>query len=177
MAIERGHPSIFTKWMFWSDTPVRGRKSTLPNPYFYFLFCFLFPPPPPPPPPHTHTHTHTHTEPLNFTAASTFQLQPEYRVCTGGRITLRCDMSEGNPPPGPNTWLRNGVEVVASGTRVTFPNVTLHNSRTRLVIRTVEEGDAGIYQCLNAVDNQPATTIVQSGYVNVYCKLIPNTSL
>ena len=40
MAIERGHLSVFTKWMLWSDTPVRGRTSTLPNPYFYFLFLF-----------------------------------------------------------------------------------------------------------------------------------------
>ena len=57
MAIERGHLSVFTKWMLWSDTPVRGQTSTLPNPYFYFLFCFLLSPK------HTHnaiTHTHTH---------------------------------------------------------------------------------------------------------------------
>ena len=53
MAIERGHLSVFTKWMLWSDTPVRGRKSTLPNPYFYFVFCFLFFPP-------------KHTEHLDF---------------------------------------------------------------------------------------------------------------
>ena len=45
MAIERGHLSIFTKWMLWSDTPVRGRKSTLPNPYFYFVFVSSFFPP------------------------------------------------------------------------------------------------------------------------------------
>ena len=118
-------------------------------------------------------HTHTHTEPLNFIAGSNLQLQPEYRVCSGtdnsNRVTLRCNMSEGNPPPGPNIWLRNGIEVVDSETRVTFAN-----SRTRLTIGILEEGDAGIYQCLSEVDNQPATTIVQSGYVNVYCKLIPN---
>ena len=40
---------------FGSDTPVRGRTSTLPNPYFYFRFYFLLYPK------HTHTHTHTHT--------------------------------------------------------------------------------------------------------------------
>ena len=68
MAIERGHPSIFTKWMFWFDTPVRGRKSTLPNPYFYFLFCFLFFPP-------KHTHTHTHT-------ASPLSLTTQHSSCT-----------------------------------------------------------------------------------------------
>ena len=50
MAIERGHLSVVTSWMFWSDTPVRGRTSTLPNPYFYFRFCFLLSP--------KHTHTH-----------------------------------------------------------------------------------------------------------------------
>ena len=55
MAIERGHLSVFTKWMLWSDTPVRGRKSTLPNPYFYFVFVSSFPPPPP----YTHTYTHS----------------------------------------------------------------------------------------------------------------------
>ena len=50
MAIERGHLSVFTKWMLWSDTPVRGRKSTLPNPYFYFVFVSSFSPP------NTHVH-------------------------------------------------------------------------------------------------------------------------
>ena len=47
MAIERGHLSVVTKWILWSDTPVRGRKSTLPNPYFYFVFVSSFSPPPP----------------------------------------------------------------------------------------------------------------------------------
>ena len=123
---------------------------------------------------HTHTHnTHTFTEPLDFsTLASSLRLQPEYRLCTGDRLTLRCNMPQGNPPPGPNIWLRNGVEVVESGTRV-----TLSNERTRLVIMMVEEGDAGIYQCLSAVDSRPATTIVQSGYLNVYCKLIPTCTI
>ena len=114
-------------------------------------------------------HTHTFTEPLDFsTLAPSLRLESEYRLCTGEVFRARCDMPQGNPPPGPNIWLRNGVEVVESGTRV-----TLNPERTRLVI-TVEEGDAGIYQCLSTVDNQPATTIVQSGYVNVYCKLIPH---
>ena len=54
MAIERGHLSVVTKWILWSDTPVRGRKSTLPNPYFYFVFVSSFSPPPP--------QTHTFTE-------------------------------------------------------------------------------------------------------------------
>ena len=97
-------------------------------------------------------------------------------MCPGidpnNRVTLRCDVPQGNPPPGPNIWLKNGVEVVESGGRV-----TLANERTRLTIMMVEEGDAGIYQCLSSVDNQPATTIAQSGYLNVYCKLIPNTTL
>ena len=83
-------------------------------------------------------------------------------------------MSQGNPPPGLNIWLRDGVEVgvVGSGNKM-----ELTPDRERLIISTLEEGDAGIYQCLSSVDNQPATTIVQSGYVNVYCKLIPNTTL
>ena len=122
---------------------------------------------------HTHTHTHTFTEPLDIsTLAQTLRLQPEYRLCTGDRFTPRCNMPEGNPPPGPNTWLRNGVEVVETGYRV-----TLFNDRTRLVIMMVEEGDAGIYQCLSSVDNQSATTIAQSGYLNVYCKLIPTCTI
>ena len=50
MAIERGHLSVFTKWMLWSDTPVRGRTSILPNPYFYFVFVSSFSPP------NTHVH-------------------------------------------------------------------------------------------------------------------------
>ena len=83
-------------------------------------------------------------------------------------------MSEGNPPPSLNIWLRNGVEVgvVESGNRM-----ELASDRQRLIISMIEEGDAGIYQCLSSVDNQPATIIVQSGYLNVYCKLIPNTTL
>ena len=40
--------------IFRSDTPVRGRTSTLPDPYFYFAFLFLLSP--------KHTRTHTHTQ-------------------------------------------------------------------------------------------------------------------
>ena len=108
----------------------------------------------------TCTHTHTHTEPLEFTATL---LDAEYIQSVGEGITLRCS-ARGNPPPGQPTWLRNGVTVEAGG------RVALISSQSRLRISNVQEEDAGIYQCLVAVDNQPATTIVQSGYLNVYCE-------
>ena len=89
MAIERGHLSVFTKWMLWSDTPVRGRKSTLPNPYFYFVFVSSFSPPK-----HTHTHTHTHTLYLhNLYIAQLYC--PISRLERNLRILRMCKFSDG----------------------------------------------------------------------------------
>jgi len=108
------------------------------------------------------THTHTHTEPLTFSITVSFQA--EYIQIVGDDRTFRCQ-AEGNPSPGQPIWQRNGVRVAAETGRVSFSG-----GNTRVRIRTVQEGDAGIYQCLVAVDNQPATTIVQSSYLNVYCE-------
>ena len=78
---------------FGSDTPVRGRTSTLPNPYFYFHFYFLLYPK------HTHTHTHTHTSATLVLAlcggnihrtTSHISLSTNLLRCDGGDIMCGC---------------------------------------------------------------------------------------
>ena len=96
--------------------------------------------------------------------------EPETIANVGERVDLQCIVNASADGTLPTVvWLRNGATVV--GERFSNTSVTMGNTvNSTLTIEGVQREDAGFYQCLAKVRDDPSTAIVASTYLNVHCE-------